>query len=99
MFTRMACTLRNVQERPIDEFMEDFEQQERVFKEEVAQAKERNADRKVGGCGLDFTRITMKPTGGRGPTQAQCPDICSWLACYVCTKMQSSRFTVSMSAS
>lgn len=42
--------LRDVQERPIDEFMEDFEQQEKVFKEEVAQAKERNAERKV--CGV-----------------------------------------------
>lgn len=27
--------------------MEDFEQQERVFKEEVAQAKERNAQKKA----------------------------------------------------
>eukprot|EP00752_Nemacystus_decipiens_P016374 g14637.t1 len=32
--------------RPVDEFMEDFEQQEKVFKEEVAQAKERNALKK-----------------------------------------------------
>lgn len=35
------------QSRPVDEFMEDFEQQEKVFKEEVAQARERNAERKV----------------------------------------------------
>ncbi|CAM9308692.1 unnamed protein product, partial [Hapterophycus canaliculatus] len=32
--------------RPMDEFMEDFEQQEKAFKEEVAQAKERNAEKK-----------------------------------------------------
>ncbi|CAM9126932.1 unnamed protein product [Scytosiphon promiscuus] len=34
------------QSRPIDEFMEDFEQQEKAFKEEVAQAIERNAEKK-----------------------------------------------------
>lgn len=39
-----------VQSRPIDEFMEDFEQQEKVFKEEIAQAKERNAGKKVRFC-------------------------------------------------
>eukprot|EP00903_Cladosiphon_okamuranus_P005642 g5608.t1 len=34
------------QSRPVEEFMEDFEQQEKAFKEEVAQAKERNAQKK-----------------------------------------------------
>lgn len=33
--------------RPMDEFLEEFEQREKVFKEEVARAKEANAERKV----------------------------------------------------
>lgn len=36
-----------VQTRPVQEFWEDFEQQEKVFKEKVAEANERNAERKV----------------------------------------------------
>ncbi|CAM9156758.1 unnamed protein product, partial [Laminaria digitata] len=32
--------------RPVDEFLDDFENQEKAFKEEVALAKERNAERK-----------------------------------------------------
>lgn len=43
----MCVNVNLVQSRPIDEFMEDFEQQEKVFKEEVAQAKEQNAEKKV----------------------------------------------------
>ena len=35
------------QARPMDEFLDDFETQEKVFKDEVALAKERNAERKV----------------------------------------------------
>lgn len=35
------------QERPVQEFWDDFEQQEKIFKQEVAQAKERNAEKKV----------------------------------------------------
>lgn len=31
----------------MDEFLDDFENQEKAFKEEVALAKERNAERKV----------------------------------------------------
>lgn len=35
------------QARPVHEFLDDFENQEKVFKEEVALANERNAERKV----------------------------------------------------
>lgn len=42
-----CCVRVTFQSRPIDDFMEDFEQQEKVFKEEVAQAKERNAQKKA----------------------------------------------------
>lgn len=42
-----TCDTFRPQARPIDEFMDDFESQEKVFKEEVAAAKERNAERKV----------------------------------------------------
>lgn len=51
------------QSRPVDEFMEDFEQQEKAFKEEVAQSKERNAQRKAS---LHFTKtmhVECSPLG------------------------------------
>lgn len=43
---RYVCFAR-VQDRPVQEFWDDFERQEKVFKEEVAEARERNALKKV----------------------------------------------------
>lgn len=50
----LFCVNCHVQSRPVDEFMEDFEQQEKLFKEEAARAKERNVQKKAS---LHLTRI------------------------------------------
>lgn len=57
----------HVQSRPVDEFMEDFERQEKAFKEKVAQAKERNAQKKASlhyTIGMFHHQYALESSGG-----------------------------------